>query len=122
MRGISWKTLTAGALVACSTLLASCYTDTGYSVGYVGGGYYNRSWGEPYWGWYGNYYYPGVGVYVYDVHHRRIPWTVEQQRYWAGRRGSWHGGPNTVHTNWRDFHGQGRPAPQHAPHDHHSNH
>jgi hypothetical protein len=59
-------------------------TDRGYGYSGVSVGY-NAAWGDPYWGWYGDYYYPGTGVYVYDRNHRRHAWNDTQRGYWEGR-------------------------------------
>jgi hypothetical protein len=59
------------------------YGGYGYSpYGYNYGGYY----GDPYFGWYDNYYYPGTGIYVYDTYRRPHRWSDSQQRYWSQRR------------------------------------
>jgi hypothetical protein len=78
-----------------------------YDYGYGGVGY-SAAWGDPYWGWYGDYYYPGTGIYIYDVHHRRMAWGDDQRRYWEGRRQSWHGPNGSVRTNWRGFRNRNR--------------
>jgi hypothetical protein len=41
---------------------------------------------DPYWGWYGDHYYPGSGYYVYDRYRRPYRWTDAQRRYWQERR------------------------------------
>src|SRR5690349_25007194 len=56
----------------------SYYGGYGYG-GYPYGGYY-----DPF-GWYGDYYYPGTGIYVYDRYRHRHEWTDEQRRYWEQR-------------------------------------
>lgn len=113
MRAIFWKPLVAATLIAGGAALASCtdgYGYSGVSVGVGSPGYYNSAWGDPYWGWYGDYYYPGTGVYVYDRDRRRHRWNGDQQRYWEGRRGAWRGDRRTIRRNWHDFgqHGGGR--------------
>jgi hypothetical protein len=78
--------------------LGGCASDYGY------GGYgYSAAWGDPYWGWYGDYYYPGTGIYIYDAHRRRHAWSDEQRHYWEGRRQGWHGPNRAGGSNWRDF-------------------
>src|SRR5215218_11008564 len=65
-----------------------------YGYGYPYGGYGYSNYGYPYggygysgyggydpFGWYGNYYYPGSGIYVYDRNRTRYRWTDQQQRY-----------------------------------------
>jgi hypothetical protein len=68
--------------------LSGCATDNfgygGLSAGY-GNGYYS---GNPYSGWYDDFYYPGSGYYVYDRGGRRHSWNNNQRRYWEGRRGN----------------------------------
>jgi len=102
--------LATAALVA-GLSLSGCATNglySGVSVGYGSGygpygnygsrygyGYgYNR-WNDPwydpfyrtsYYGWYGNYYYPGSGFYVYDRYRRPVIWSDSQRRYWTDRR------------------------------------
>ena len=34
-----------------------------------------------YYGWYGGFYYPGNGIYVYDRYRRPYRWNGNQQRY-----------------------------------------
>jgi len=87
----------------------------GYGYGSPYGGYYGGlGYGYPYssygaygydpFGWYGDYYYPGSGVYVYDRNRTRHVWSGDQQRYWGQRRQQWqsHGGSTTTGTreNW----------------------
>jgi hypothetical protein len=98
MHSITRTALAAAALAGAATL-ASCtdgYGRSGVSVGY------NASWGDPYWGWYDNYYYPGTGFYVYTTDRRRIRWNDAQRGYWEGRRGSWRG-DRRWRSNWREF-------------------
>jgi hypothetical protein len=87
-------------LAATALALGGCAYDYGYGGygsyvgvgGYYGGPYY--SYGGPYYGydygydpfgWYGDYYYPGVGIYVYDRDRHRRVWDNDQQRYWSSR-------------------------------------
>jgi hypothetical protein len=97
---------TAAILLAAGLGLSACAYDRGYgyggvSVGYGGycdpyyddcysgygyGGYY-----DPWYGWYGDYYYPGIGIYVFDRSGRRHRWNDDHRRYWEGRRGRWQG-------------------------------
>src|SRR4051812_44151894 len=56
------------------------YGGYGYGAGYGGYG----SYGDPYWGWWGDYFYPGIGFYVYDRIGRRYPWNEQTRRYWEG--------------------------------------
>jgi|KBSMisStaDraftv2_1062788.scaffolds.fasta_scaffold05646_7 hypothetical protein len=88
------------------------YGGYGYG-GYPYGGYYGGyGYGSPYggygydpFGWYGNYYYPGSGIYVYDVNRTRHVWSGDQQRYWTDRRQRWQNRSGTSTTtstgeNW----------------------
>jgi len=65
------------------------------SVGYYGDNYRyrdryaDRYYGGNYYGWYDNYYYPGVGVYLYDRTGTRHRWNDRQRGYWEGRRGNY---------------------------------
>jgi len=91
-------------LLAGSLVLGGCaYDNYGYgrsrsyaSVSYGSGGcdpYYYDCYGsyDPWYGWYGNYYYPGWGVYVYDSYRRPHRWNDNQRRYWNDRRSRWEG-------------------------------
>jgi len=91
--------------VAALAGLGGCM-DKGYGYGYGDIGY-SAAWGDPYYGWYGDYYYPGTGIYVYDANRRRHSWNDDQRRYWEGRRGSWHGPNGSMRTNWRSFRNRG---------------
>lgn len=82
------------ALVIAAGVGASACVDDGYgyrhgytsvSVG-VGGAY------DPYWGWYGDYYYPGTGYYVYDQYRHPRRWTDGERLYWEGRARTYRGG------------------------------
>lgn len=84
----------------------------GYGAAYGGDPYYDGyggwgggGWGgaglASYYGWQGDYYYPGTGVYVYDRYRRPHRWNGAQQRYWQGRRSGW--GDRDVRANWQDF-------------------
>lgn len=105
----------AGAVVAGGMTLGGCY-DSGYGYGGVsagyGPGYYDGRWGDPYWGWYGDYYYPGRGAYVYDRQRRRSQWNDDQRRYWQGRHEGWRGDRGRMGGNWRDFHQRGGRRPR----------
>jgi hypothetical protein len=93
-----------GTLVA----LGGCAEDRGYGYSGVSVGY-NAAWGDPYWGWNDDYYYPGTGVYVYDRNRHRSQWNDTQRGYWEGRRTNWHG-DQTWRNNWHDFRGRGAPS------------
>lgn len=106
----SFRTLALVAALGVTT--TACVDDYGYgglsvgygSPGYYGGygGYYDGfgdygAFGSPYWGWFGDYYYPGTGYYVYDRYRRPHRWTDSQRNYWERRRNDWRGD-----RNWRD--------------------
>ena len=75
----------------------------GYGYGYPYGGYGYGGYGyggygyDPF-GWYGDYYYPGSGIYVYDRYRRRHEWTDDQRRYWEQRRDQWRSHPSGTTT------------------------
>jgi hypothetical protein len=69
----------------------------GYGAGYPGYGYAG-GYAPSYFGWYGDYYYPGTGVYVYDRNRRAHRWNDRQRSYWSGRRGN-----GRIRDNWADF-------------------
>ena len=77
----------AGAAVAGLAGCTDYYDDYGYGYGrsYYGSSYYAPS--RSYYGWYNDYYYPGVGVYIFDRSGSRYRWTDDHRRYW----GSWRG-------------------------------
>lgn len=104
MRLLLKSALLATALAGVAALGGCAEDGYGYSGVSVG---YNSAWGDPYWGWYGDYYYPGTGIYVYDRYRHRHAWTDAQRGYWEGRRGNWRG-DRGWRNNWRDFRGRGR--------------
>jgi hypothetical protein len=76
------------------------YGGYGYPYGGYGyGGYYG---GYDPFGWYGDYYYPGSGIYVYDRYRTRHRWNDDQRRYWQNRRDRWqqHSGTTSSTQNW----------------------
>lgn len=81
----------------------------GYGYGDYGYGYGGYGYGYPAgYGWFGNYYYPGSGIYVYDRYRRPYRWNDQQRRYWQGRPGYGQGGRGP---NWNGFdHRDGRPG------------
>jgi hypothetical protein len=88
--GYSSVSLGYGSRGWCDPYYYDCRYYGGYGYGYNGYG------ADPYWGWWGNYYYPGIGFYIYDSFGRRYPWNEQYRRYWEGRRGTW------GHRNWSD--------------------
>ena len=75
----------AALAVAASAALAGCasYDDYGYGRGYHG--YYDHYPSASYYGWYDGYYYPGVGIYIYDRRGHRHSWKGKHRRYWEAR-------------------------------------
>ena len=72
------------------------YYDGGFGNGYYGAGYGGL--GASPFGWYGDYYYPGAGIYVYDRYRRPYRWNDGQRRYWERNRGAYRGD-----RNWNGF-------------------
>ena len=71
------------------------YGGYGSYGGYGGyGGYYG---GYDPFGWYGDFYYPGTGIYVYDRTRNRHVWSDDQHRYWR-RRDRWQNHGRTTAT------------------------
>lgn len=110
---LSRKILIAGLGLAAAVGLSAC-VDDGYGYGYGGGvgyvsdgydPYYGGFNADPYWGWYGDYYYPGTGYYVYDRNRGRHRWNGGQQNYWRGRSQTWNNAHRDVRPMWRDFGG-----------------
>ncbi len=102
------KRTTAGLLVAAGLALSSCSQGYGYQGFAAGYGntwdpYYGGFQADPYWGWYGNYYYPGSGVYVFDRSNRRVRWNGVQRNYWLGRQQVWRGARRDIRPVWRDY-------------------
>ena len=110
------KTFGMAALALAVGLgVAGCsdgYGYSGVSVGYAAGNYgpyddygYDYAgygYGAPsYFGWYGDFYYPGSGIYVYDRYRRPYRWNDGQRRYWESQRHGYHGG--RAATNWNGF-------------------
>ncbi|MBX3594114.1 hypothetical protein [Sphingomonas sp.] len=97
--------VTGGLIGAAALGLAACtdgYGYSGVSVGYGSAGYAG-TYGDPYWGWYDGYYYPGTGYYVYDNYRRPMRWSDGQRRYWEQRRQGWRGDRRAMRDNWRDY-------------------
>lgn len=86
--------------VALALGTAACADTYGYDrVGYRYGYDVGLS---PYWGWYGDYYYPGTGYFVYDRYRRPFRWDDRQQRYWLARRQAYRG-RGGFRDNWYGF-------------------
>ena len=117
--------LTSALLFMAGGGLSGCVYDVG--LGYASDGYYDDEYGcdpsggyDAYYecdyghafgkigfagGWFGNYYYPGHGVFLFDNVGRRYPMREQYRRYWGERRHNWYrehrgrdwgggGGPN----------------------------
>lgn len=115
----------AGGALALSACAYDMYGDPygygygpygGASIGYYGGyrygpyGYGYDPYGYGYgaydpFGWSGDYYYPGVGIHVYDRWRNRHVWNDTQRRYWINRTSNWRNrsGRSTSHENWSGF-------------------
>jgi hypothetical protein len=102
MRFLTKSTILAAGIAGVAAL-GGCVDDGygGYGRTSVAVGY-NAGWGDPYWGWYGDYYYPGTGYYVYDRARVRHRWDDAQRGYWENRRGGWRG-DRRWRNNWGDF-------------------
>lgn len=82
------------------------YAGPYYGAGYYGGGpYYGYGYGQPYFGWYDDFYYPGVGIYVYDSSRHRRVWNDRERTYWTNRQQTTRTSGQTVRTreNWSGF-------------------
>ena len=111
-----------GSSVSIGVGYGGGYGGYGYGYPYGGhggyggyGGYYG---GYDPFGWYGDYYYPGTGIYVYDRQRNRHTWSDQQRRYWQDRTNrwrttretttsgstgeNWSGWDRTRDRNWRD--------------------
>ncbi|WP_174284772.1 hypothetical protein [Sphingomonas bacterium] len=84
------------------------YGDGSYGDGLYGYGGYG--YGASYFGWYGDFYYPGSGFYVYDRYRRPYRWNRDQQRYWSGRQ-QYRGNGYTGRGNWGAFANRGGGTP-----------
>lgn len=102
--------LKAALLVAASAGLSGCVYDVG--LGFAGDGYHDDDYGcDPYGGydayyncdyghafsnigfgggWYDNYYYPGHGIFLFDIAGRPYPMREQYRRYWSERRHQWY--------------------------------
>jgi hypothetical protein len=96
------KTALVAGGVASAAILGGCTSQRGYGYSSVSVGY-NASYGDPYWGWYGDYYYPGTGIYVYDRKRNRHRWDDGQRGYWENRRSNWRGDRRGMRENWNGF-------------------
>ena len=85
------------ALVTAGLLLGVAACSDGYGYRGVDAGY---AYGAGYYGWYGDYYYPGSGYYVYDRYRRPLRWSDDQRRYWLSRR---YPGRGVYRDNWGGF-------------------
>jgi hypothetical protein len=76
--------LAAGALALGGCAYGGYYGDYGYGYPYYGAGF-GYGYGYDPFGWYGDYYYPGTGIYVYDSGRNRHVWNDRQRHYWTTR-------------------------------------
>jgi hypothetical protein len=84
----------AVAVTGCAENYYGRHAYVGADIAYAG----------PYYGWYDNYYYPGVGVYLYDRSGVRHRWSGGERHYWQTRRPRTH-----VTENWSGY-GRDRPS------------
>lgn len=100
---IAKRFLSIGILAVAALGLGACADQYAYgrAPGYDDGGYYSQYdqyYGDPYgyqyvpagfigsgFGWYGSYYYPGTGGFVYDRRGYRQAWNQQQRAYWQPR-------------------------------------
>ena len=67
------------ALVGGAALAIGGCTSSGYGhYGYAGLSY---GYASPGYGWYGDYYYPGAGHYVYERSGKRHRWSDSQRHH-----------------------------------------
>ena len=99
-----------GGLSACTDGYGYSGVSVGYGVADSWDPYYGGYRADPYWGWSGDYYYPGTGYYVYDRQNVRHRWNDQQRGYWQGRTQTWRGANREMRPMWRDFGVQGRPG------------
>lgn len=94
---MSPKIFGAALLAAASLGLGGCAVYDDYGYGYDSGVRVSVGYGAPYYGWYDNYYYPGVGYYVYDRRGARHRWSNRHRDYWMPRR------PRGARANWTSY-------------------
>nr|WP_315458586.1 hypothetical protein [uncultured Sphingorhabdus sp.] len=116
------------ALASVGVALSGCVYDVG--LGYASDGYYDDAYGcDPYGGydayyncdygqgfsdigfgggWFGNYYYPGHGIFLFDTFGRRYPMRKQYRRYWGERRHDWYRERRARNGDGRRFEGRGR--------------
>lgn len=75
----------------------------GYGDGFYDSGFYGGGFGPSYFGWYGDYYYPGTGYFVYDQYRRPHRWNTAQRNYWQGRARNWQGDRRDIRQNWGGY-------------------
>jgi len=100
----------AGAAMAVGLALGGCANDY-YGHGYAGVDYgygYAYPYYGDYYGWWGGYYYPGTGYYVYDRYRRPFYWNDAQRAYWQGRTYHGSGAPAAHWEHWN--HAAGAPG------------
>ncbi|HEX4735997.1 MAG TPA: hypothetical protein VH331_00385 [Allosphingosinicella sp.] len=118
LRNVLLIALGAAGLAACNEGYGYGGMEVGYGARAYGPGYCDPYWedcygaygygyggyGDPWWGWWGDYYYPGIGFYVYDRGGHRYRWNDNQRHYWEGRRGGY-GNRNWNDQRWQNWNG-----------------
>lgn len=98
-RSMKYRIGVAALAASAAFALSGCMGDDyGYGYGGVSVGYADGYYGDPYWGWNDDYYYPGTGYYVYDRGGVRHRWNDSQRAYWEHRRGN-----RRVQNNWSGY-------------------
>jgi len=91
------RTIALAGAAALAAGLGGCAD--GYYGGGVATGYYAPTYGPDYYvgagypayGWFGDFYYPGYGVYVFDRYGHRRGWNDDERRHWEYRGANWRG-------------------------------
>jgi hypothetical protein len=106
-------------LLAATVGLGACGYGQGYghsrvSLGYSSGycdpfyddchrGFGRRAF-DPWYGWYDDHFYPGVGIFVFDRWGRRHHWRDHHRRFWFDRRRHW-GNRDWNDRRWENWRG-----------------
>jgi hypothetical protein len=111
------RTRTVAFCLAAAIAVSGCAGDRGYGYGEVG----VAGPANPYFGWYGDYYYPGAGYYVYDRSGGEHRWNRDQHHYWGARA---HGNPGQRGgaPHWEGYTGGHAPASFHGGGGHGGHH
>ena len=94
------KSLLGGAVIAAAALALGGCANNGLGYGYGRASYGYSYPARSYYGWYGSYYYPGTGYYLYDRYGTRHRWNDRERDYWQRRDG----GRGHHHENWSGYH------------------